>query len=213
MGNKVLGYSGRFFKLLKVLLTAAWSLMLLFIVYFTMAMWRPYNLHCMPKLNKSDLLADWCTDAWPDVYRSVESRFVSTLGGAGGANGFDEGGPYEIYLTIAMLIVTGFIVWESVKANWIALATFGIFSSPPAAAAQQPKDNQATATIFSNLALVPQVIFMCIGLAIWGRAGGSELARVLGTMPLYYWASASFILEFRDKGAAEKSFIAVAPNQ
>ena len=79
MGNKVLSYSGRFYKLLKVLLIATWSLMLLFITYFTAAMWRPYDLHCMPKLNKSDLLAPWCTDAWPDVYRSVEGRFVSTM--------------------------------------------------------------------------------------------------------------------------------------
>lgn len=88
MGNKVLGYSGRFCKLLKVLLIATWSVMLLFIVYFTAAMWRPYDLHCMPKLNKSDLLATWCTDAWPDVYKSVFFRFVWKTGGAGG-NGFE----------------------------------------------------------------------------------------------------------------------------
>ena len=39
MGNKVLGYSGNCCKLLKTLLIAAWSLMLLFVAFFTVAMW------------------------------------------------------------------------------------------------------------------------------------------------------------------------------
>lgn len=76
MGCKVLGYSGHCCKLMKVLLIAAWSLMLLFVAYFTSAMWQPYNLHCLPRLNRSDWLAPWCTDAWPNAHWSARSRYA-----------------------------------------------------------------------------------------------------------------------------------------
>ena len=75
LGNKVLLSSGNFPALLKCLIVCAWSLLIFFIPYFTVAMWQPYELHCIPRLNRSNELAPWCIDTWPNVHFSIKARF------------------------------------------------------------------------------------------------------------------------------------------
>ena len=79
IGNKVLISSGSFPALFKCLLVSVWCFLIFFIPYFTVAMWQPYELHCMPRLNRSNELAPWCIDAWPNVHFSVKSRFKEMI--------------------------------------------------------------------------------------------------------------------------------------
>ena len=55
-------------KLVKYLFVLQWSILAIMIAFFTVTMWMPYELFCMPRLNLSDNLATFCTDAWPNLH-------------------------------------------------------------------------------------------------------------------------------------------------
>lgn len=79
MGHKVLDKAGHFAKLFKYLITAAQSLALILGASFFTAMWMPYKVYCEPHRNRSNVMADFCTNSWPMIPSTDTSNYDISL--------------------------------------------------------------------------------------------------------------------------------------
>ena len=121
MGNKILTNAHNFCSVFKYLIFSAWCLSILLVPYFLAAMWKPYELHCLPKLNRSNMMPQWCFDAWPNAYSSAVIHLSLTKDS-------EETVTFQNHIVVSLAAFLIFIIYRAVTTNPLALFSFGIIS-------------------------------------------------------------------------------------
>ena len=171
MGNKVLLASAtNCCKLLKYLFLSQWCVMLMFLAFFVTTMWMPYEIFCMPRLNLSDNLADFCTKSWPNIHLDAVSKgHYSTDGKMSDS---------------VMLLFAVFICFNALQKNMIGIISLGIFG----------KEEEKMVTrnvIYEKNEMVPYIWYLVLCFTVYGHQG--SWTSILGTCPIFFYAIATII--------------------
>ena len=122
MGNKILTNAHNFCSVFKYLLFSAWCLSILLVPYFLTAMWKPYEMHCLPKLNRSNMMPHWCFDTWPNAYSSAVTHLGLT-------SDSEETLTFQNRIVVSLAAFLIFIIYQTVSMNPSAFFSFGIISN------------------------------------------------------------------------------------
>ena len=157
---------------------------LMIVVYMT-----PYVIHCQTRSERDwqGSYPDWCHDKLPNVYTYIQLRYWDNQFLGFLYRKFDH------FLTaIPMNIIYLVATYRVVKSNPKAFFSLGILNSSSHDGVKQGDSKQVLGSIES----IPHTWYMFLQLTLVLLFANADInSRVASTLPLYFWAFSSFVLE------------------
>lgn len=69
--KKTVARSDRFFKIFKYIFYSFTSIVIILLPLGMVLLWKPYEMHCETKLDRTDAVPKWCLDEIPNVYNYI----------------------------------------------------------------------------------------------------------------------------------------------
>ena len=100
------------------------TILVMFVPLWTVIYWRPYLLHCEPKMDRSNQVPVWCLDAIPNVYTYIQDIYWDN-----GFMAFLNRNPDHFLTSIPMNFVLLYITYRVSTEQSCSLATISLVSS------------------------------------------------------------------------------------
>lgn len=111
-------------KIFKFLMVG-WFCSLFFIVpLFMIQFVKPYELHCDPKIDRTNAVPLWCLDAWPNVYSYVQFVYWDNRLFGMFYRSLDKACVSE-----PMCLIAGYLVYLVVSKQFYTVVSLGLYSS------------------------------------------------------------------------------------
>lgn len=73
--KKIVAKSNRFFKIFKYIFYTWCAIIIVFLPFGMIIFWKPYEMHCETKLDRTDAVPKWCLDSIPNVYNYIQKVY------------------------------------------------------------------------------------------------------------------------------------------
>lgn len=73
--KKIVARSDRFFKIFKYVFYTFTSIVIILLPLGMVLLWKPYEMHCETKLDRTDAVPKWCLDEIPNVYNYIQKVY------------------------------------------------------------------------------------------------------------------------------------------
>lgn len=158
--------------------------MIVLLPLWVVVIWKPYMIHCEPKLDRADAVPEWCLDSFPNVYSHIQRVYWDVK-----PFGFLYRPTNHIFTALPMNFVFFYICYRVISEQPRGFLTFGL-------GGDKIPEGIKKASIFSQKEILPHAYYMMFQLGLVIYAANIDInSRVASTIPFYYWAVASIIVE------------------
>eukprot|EP00347_Sterkiella_histriomuscorum_P000880 403374170 len=184
--KKTFARSDRFFKIFKYIFYCFTSGVVILLPLGMVLLWKPYEMHCETKLDRTDAIPKWCLDEIPNVYNYIQKVYWDVK-----FMGFLHRKPEFFFVALPMNVFLFYTIYRFAKAQGWNFFTFGLFSI-------REKKQHELMSFYENPALITFVWhFLITMFMIIFMANIDINSRIASTNVLYYWGFANLIDEYQ----------------
>ena len=184
MINKIILEARSFCKLFVYIMLCWFTILIMFVPIWTVMYWRPYLTHCETRMDRTNQVPLWCLEAMPNVYPYIQDVYWDN-----GFLAFLERPLDRLVTSLPMNFVLFYIVYRVMAEQPASMLSLSLRSS-------NVLHTQKQASLFSQPEIVPHCYYFFIQLIVVLLYGNAEInSRVASSLPVYYWAVASMLVE------------------
>ena len=194
MGNKIILEAGAFCKVFAYVMLCWLTIVIMFVPLWTVMYWRPYVTHCETRMDRTNQVPLWCLNAMPNVYPYIQDVYWDN-----GFLAFLDRPLDRLATSMPMNLVLFYIMYRVMTEQPATMLSLSLFSTKVPQAKKR-------LSLFSQAEVVPHCYYLFVQLIVVLLYGNAEInSRVASSLPIYYWAVASLLVEGDGKENSIKS--------
>lgn len=120
--KKIFENRDRFFKIFKYVFYSLCLILIYVLPYGTVTYWKPYVMHCEPKIDRTDAVSAWCEEKLPNIFTYIQFVYWDNR-----LFGFLYRKMSNLHISWLMNIIVIYVITKFFKGLGWNLTTFGLF--------------------------------------------------------------------------------------